>query len=542
MLRISGTSILERTAVGRLRYYGKQDLEIRADSIADTAAETARLARALAEAGGQLQELHDKTAAESGEENAAIFELHQMLLEDDDYLDAIRGLIAEEKRSAEYAVHTVGERFAKTFAAMADPYMKAREADIRDVSDRVAAILSGAERRAFRLGGEPCILMAEDLAPSETVQLEKSKLLGFVTRGGSVNSHTAILARTMNIPALVGVAIDPSWDGLPAVIDGAGQTLIVDPDPDVLARYRAKHEAERKELALLQELKGLPNRTLNGHSIEICANIGQGSEAQDALRNDAQGIGLFRSEFIYLGRDAAPTEEEQFEVYRRVAEEMQGRRVIIRTLDIGADKQAGYLGLKKEENPALGYRAIRICLTRPELFKAQLRAILRAAAFGRVAVMFPMVTSVREVREAKALLEECRRELAAKGTAFGELETGIMIETPAAVMIADDLAREVQFFSIGTNDLTQYTLAIDRQNPELGRFYAPDHPAILRMIRMTAESAHRNGCWVGICGELGANGALTETFLRMGIDELSVAPSAILPLRKRIRGMTLSER
>lgn len=541
MLRISGTSILKRTAVGKLRYYGRRKLEIWDGTVADTAAETARLARALAEAGGQLQKLHDKAAAESGEENAAIFELHQMLLEDDDYLDAIRELITEEKRSAEYAVHTAGERFAKTFAAMADPYMRAREADIRDVSDRVAAILSGAERRAFRLGDKPCLLMAEDLAPSETVQLDKSKLLGFVTRGGSVNSHTAILARTMNIPALVGVEIDPSWDGLPAVIDGEGQALIVDPDPDVLARYRAKHEAEQRELALLQELKGLPNRTLDGHSIEICANIGQGSETQEALRNDAQGIGLFRSEFIYLGKDTAPTEEEQFGVYRRVAEEMQGRRVIIRTLDIGADKQAEYLGLKKEENPALGYRALRICLTKPELFKAQLRAILRAAAFGRVAVMFPMVTSVREVREAKALLEECRRELAAEGTAFGELETGIMIETPAAVMIADDLAREVQFFSIGTNDLTQYTLAIDRQNPELDRFYVPDHPAILRMIRMTAESAHRNGCWVGICGELGANGALTETFLRMGIDELSVVPSAILPLRKRIRGMTLSE-
>ena len=455
-------------------------------------------------------------------------------------MDAVKSIIETQGATAEYAVSTTGENFAAAFAAMEDSYMQARSADVKDISRRVVNILTGSEQGDMQ-GEEPAILVADDLTPSETVQLDKSKLLGFITRHGSSNSHTAILARTMNIPALIGVDFDESWDGRPAVLDGYNHCVYIDPAPELLSAMEAKHRSDLEQEALLQGLKKKPNVTLDGTEIQVYANIGSAWAVGLVLQNDAQGIGLFRSEFLYLDGSDYPTEDQQFAVYKRVAETMAGKKVVIRTLDIGADKQADYFGLDHEENPALGYRAIRICLTRRDIFKQQLRAILRASAFGSVSIMFPMIISVREVRDAKEILEECRRELKAQGAAMGEVEIGIMIETPAAVMIADELAEEVDFFSLGTNDLSQYTLAIDRQNPKLDTFYDPHHPAILRMIRMTVEAGHRHGCWVGICGELGADPALTETFLRMGVDELSVPPSAILPLRKRIRSLDLTK-
>ena len=535
----TGTSILKGIAIGKLKLYRKEAVETGRASSLTPEEEYARFQAAQKAAQEQLGQLYEKALDEVGEDNAAIFEIHQMMLEDEDYVDAVKGILDSQGATAEYAVTATGENFAAAFAAMEDPYMQARSADVKDISRRVVNILAGTDAGAVQ-GDEPAILVADDLTPSETVQLDKSKLLGFITRGGSTNSHTAILARTMGIPALIGVDFDESWDGQLAILDGYNHCVYVDPAPELLSAMEAKRRADLEQEALLQGLKKKPNVTLDGTEIQVYANIGGVGDVGLVLQNDAQGIGLFRSEFLYLDGDDYPTEEEQFAAYKRVVETMAGKKVIIRTLDIGADKQADYFGLDHEENPALGYRAIRICLTHREMFKTQLRAILRASVFGSVSVMFPMIISVQEVRDAKEILEECRAELKAQGVPMGEVEIGVMIETPASVMIADELAQEVQFFSLGTNDLTQYTLAIDRQNPKLDLFYDPRHPAILRMIRMTVEAGHRHGCWVGICGELGADPVLTETFLRMGIDELSVSPAAILPLRKRIRELDLS--
>ena len=536
----TGKSILGGVAIGPLRVYRKEETQTAAASALTAEEELARFDAAREKAKEQLRALYDKALEEVGEENAAIFEIHEMMLEDDDYIDAVRSIVENQGATAEYAVATTGDNFAAAFADMEDAYMKARATDVRDVSGRVVNILSGAEEQDA-LGDEPAILVADDLTPSETVQMDKSKLLGFITRYGSANSHTAILARTMNIPALIGVDYDESWDGKLAVLDGYNHCVYVDPAPELLGAMEDKRKDDLKQEALLQGLKKKPNVTLDGREVKVYANIGNAGDVGLVLQNDGGGIGLFRSEFIYLNSQDFPTEEEQFAIYKRVAETMAGKKVIIRTLDIGADKQADYFGLDKEENPALGYRAIRICLTRRDIFKAQLRAILRASAFGAVSVMFPMIISVREIRDAKDVLEECRGELRERGVAMGEVEIGTMIETPAAVMMAEELAQEVQFFSLGTNDLTQYTLAIDRQNPKLDAFYDAHHPAILRMIRQTVEAGHRHGCWVGICGELGADLTLTETFLRMGVDELSVSPPAILPLRKKIRSLDLSK-
>lgn len=536
----TGKSILDGIAIGPLRFYHKVDTEIVMASKVTPDEELSRFAAAQAKAQEQLGALYEKALEEVGEDNAAIFEIHQMMVEDDDYVDAIKSIIESQGATAEYAVSTTGDNFAATFAAMEDAYMKARAVDVKDISRRIVNILTGAAEGNL-LGDQPVILVADDLTPSETVQMDKSKLLGFVTRKGSTNSHTAILARTMNIPALIGVEIDEAWDGKPGIIDGYNHCVYVEPTADLAASMQKKHNEDLQQRALLQGLKGKENVTLDGHHVNLYANIGNVGDVGLVLQNDASGIGLFRSEFIYLNSETYPTEEEQFAIYKQVAETMGGRKVIIRTLDIGADKQADYFNLEHEENPALGFRAIRICLTRKEIFKTQLRAILRASAYGKVSIMFPMIISVREVRDAKDILAECRKELEAEGIPVGEVEIGIMIETPAAVAMADELAQEVEFFSLGTNDLTQYTLAIDRQNPHLDAFYDPHHPAVLRLIKHTIEAGHRHNCWVGICGELGADPRLTETFLRMGVDELSVSPSSILPLRKIVRGLDLSK-
>ena len=536
----TGKSILNGIAIGPLRIYKKVETETTLTSTLTPEEEYARFDTARVKAQEQLAALYDKALEEVGEENAAIFEIHQMMLEDEDYLDAVKGIIDTQNATAEYAVTTTGENFSAAFAAMEDAYMRARATDVKDISRRVVNNLLDRED-ADLLADQPAILVADDLTPSETVQLDKSKLLGFITRYGSSNSHTAILARTMNIPALVGVDFDDSWDGKTAVIDGYNSCVYIEPATELLTAMEEKRNNDLKQEALLQNLKKKPNITLDGKEIKVYANIGNASDVGLVLQNDAQGIGLFRSEFIYLDSEDYPTEDQQFLLYKRVVETMAGKKVIIRTLDIGADKQASYFDLGKEENPALGYRAIRICLTRKDIFKTQLRAILRASAFGTVSIMFPMIISVREVRDAKEILEECKAELRDRGVAFGNVELGIMIETPASVMMADELAEEVEFFSLGTNDLTQYTLAIDRQNPKLDNFYDSHHPAVLRMIRHTIEAGHRHGCWVGICGELGADQTLTETFLRYGVDELSVSPAAVLPLRKLIRGLDLSK-
>ena len=536
----TGKSILNGIAIGKIKFYNKNSVVITDVTVDDPEAEFSRFEAAVETAVEQLYGLKEKAEKEVGEENAQIFEVHAMMLQDDDFTESVEEFIKTHKRNAEYAVHQTGENLAEMFASMDDEYMKARSADMRDISSRVVNILSGADLSSAD-SDEPFILVAEDLAPSETVQLDKSKLLGFVTRLGSTNSHTAILARTMVIPALIGVEISPDWDGHLAIIDGYNACIYIDPTDDIYASLKAKQDEDLRQRALLQDLKKKPNVTLDGTEIKVYCNIGNASDVGLVLQNDAQGIGLFRSEFIYLNSKDYPTEEEQFKIYRQVAENMAGKKVIIRTLDIGADKQADYFKLDKEENPALGFRAIRICLTRKDIFKTQLRAILRASAYGTISIMFPMIISLRELREAKKILAECKQELINEGVTLGEVEIGIMIETPAAVLCADDLAEEVQFFSIGTNDLTQYTLAIDRQNPKLDPFYNAHHPAVLRSIQMTIDAGHRHGCWVGICGELGADQALTEIFLRMGIDELSVAPGAVLPLRKIIRELDLSE-
>lgn len=531
---LEGKSVFGGIAIGPISLYHRQDHVVKRTKVEDTAAEISRFEAAREKAKEQLQALYEKAKKEVGETNAMIFEVHQMMLDDLDYVESVTNMISSQKINAEYAVATTGDNFANMFAAMDDEYMKARAADVKDISNRLIMVLSGYEAGAMT-GEEPVILVADDLAPSETVQLDKSRVLSFVTRHGSTNSHTAILARTMNIPALIGVDYSDDIDGKMGIVDGYKGRFLIDPSEEELEEYRKAQEQDREKQRLLQELKGKENVTLDGKKINLYANIGGVGDVASALQNDAGGIGLFRSEFLYLEPETYPTEEEQFNAYRTVAENMAGKKVIIRTLDIGADKQVDYFGLDKEENPAMGYRAIRICLDRKDIFKTQLRAIYRASYYGTISVMFPMIISVEEVREAKAVVDEVKAELDAEGIPYGDVEIGIMIETPAAAMISDLLAKEVDFFSVGTNDLTQYTLAIDRQNPKLDRFYNPHHEAILRMLRMIVENGHAGGCWVGICGELGADTELTETFLQMGVDELSVSPSMILRVRDKIR-------
>lgn len=532
----NGKSIFQGIAIGKILFYEKQEAEVKRYKIEDKEAELNRYEKAKETAIAQLQKLYEKACKEVGEVNAAVFEVHQMMLEDEDYNDSVRNMIEQQEVNAEYAVAVTGDNFSNMFAEMDDEYFSARAADIKDISDRVVSVLCGGNGGVNALE-EPIILVADDLAPSETVQMDKEKLLAFVTEQGSTNSHTAILARTMNIPALIGVTIQKEWDGKMAVVDGFTGTLYVDPAPEVLEEMGQKQKKLLEERELLQELKGKEDITLDGRKIKLYANIGNVADVAGVLKNDAAGIGLFRSEFLYLEKDNFPTEEEQFYAYKTVAERMAGKKVIIRTLDIGADKQVDYFNLDKEENPAMGYRAIRICLTQTDIFKTQLRALFRAAKYGNIAIMYPMIISVAEVKRIKEIVAEVKEELTKAEIPFGEVEQGIMIETPAAAMMSDELAKEVDFFSIGTNDLTQYTLAIDRQNAKLDDFYDSHHPAILRMIQMVIDNGHANNCWVGICGELGADTTLTETFVKMGIDELSVSPGFVLPIRKIIRQM-----
>lgn len=539
-MRIEGKSVFGGVAMGRLSIYKKNDSIVRRTKISDTDAEIKRYEEASGKAKEQLAALYEKALKEVGESSAAIFEVHQMMLEDDDYQESITNMIQTQEVNAEYAVAVTGDNFSQMFAAMEDEYMKARAADVKDISNRVISVLQGAEDTVLD-GNEPVILVAEDLAPSETVQLDKSLLLSFVTRYGSTNSHTAILARTMNIPALIGVDYSEDIDGHYGIVDGFEGVLYVDPDEETKEKYRKKQEEEQEKARLLQELKGMPNITKDGREIKLYANIGGVGDVPSVLQNDAAGIGLFRSEFLYLETDTFPTEEDQFNAYRSVVQTMAGKKVIIRTLDIGADKQVDYFNLAREENPAMGYRAIRICLEQPDIFKTQLRALYRASYYGNISIMFPMIISVGEVKRIKEIVEEVKKELTEQGFAYGDVELGIMIETPAAVWMTEELAKEVDFFSIGTNDLTQYTLAIDRQNPRLDAFYDAHHPAVLRAIQMTVENGHKGGAWVGICGELGADTELTETFLRMGVDELSVSPSRILAVRAAIRECDLSK-
>ena len=533
----TGKSIFKGIAIGKILFYQKGEQPVKRVKIEDTAEQIKRYEDARAKAAEQLQGLYEKALKEVGEANAAVFEVHQMMLEDDDYIDSVVNIIETQQVNAEFAVATTGDNFAKMFAEMEDDYFKARAADVKDISERMVNILSGNESGGA-IGDEPVVVVAEDLAPSETVQMDKEKLLAFVTRLGSANSHTAILARTMNIPALIEVDIKEEWNGKMAVVDGYTGTFYIDPDEDILKKMQEKKEEDIKARELLQELKGKEDVTVDGKHIKLYANIGGVKDVASVLANDAAGIGLFRSEFLYLEADNYPDEEAQFQAYKTVAENMAGKKVIVRTLDIGADKQVDYFNLDHEENPAMGYRAIRICLDRRDIFRTQLRALLRASAYGNIGIMYPMIISVDEVKEIKKIVESIKAELTEKGIEYGEVEQGIMIETPAAVMISDLLAEEVDFFSIGTNDLTQYTLAIDRQNSKLDNIYDAHHPAVLRMIQMTIENGHKAGCWVGICGELGADMTLTETFLKMGIDELSVSPTFVLPIRKLIREMS----
>ncbi|MDD6327110.1 MAG: phosphoenolpyruvate--protein phosphotransferase [Lachnospiraceae bacterium] len=540
MEALNGKSVFGGIAIGKIRILSKGDRIVKREKIADTAAEISRFEAASEIAKQQLGALYEKALREVGEVNAMIFEVHQMMLEDPDYVEAITHMIAGQSVNAEFAVASAGDNFSEMFAAMDDDYMKARAADVKDISNRVVAILQGRHDGSV-LGEEQVIVVADDLAPSETVQLDKSKVLAFVTRHGSTNSHTAILARTMNIPAMIGVNYADDMDGKLAIVDGYNGIFYVDPELQVVHDFEAKQQEEADKIRLLQELKGKEDVTIDGKHIHLYANIGNVADVAAVLQNDATGIGLFRSEFLYLGTDTYPTEEEQFLAYKTVVQNMAGKKVIIRTMDIGADKQVDYFELPKEDNPAMGYRAIRICLKQPEIFKTQLRAIYRASYYGNIAVMYPMIISVDEVCRIKQIVEEVKTELDEQGIKYGDVEQGIMIETPAAVMISDLLAKEVDFFSIGTNDLTQYTLAIDRQNSRLDDIYDAHHEAVLRMIRMVIENGHKENCWVGICGELGADLALTETFLKMGIDELSVSPGYVLRLREIIRNTDISK-
>ena len=534
MKQYSGKTIFNGVAIGKILFYEKKEQQIKRVKTEDTNAEIKRYEVAKQIAIKQLKDLYDKALVDVGEANAMIFDVHAMMLEDADYNDSVYNIINNECVNAEFAVATTGDNFSVMFAEMDDEYFKARAADVKDISERVIDVLSG-NTSDNNIMSEPVIIVAKDLAPSETVQMDKTKLLGFVTKLGSSNSHTAILARTMNIPALIGIEIDSEWNGKTAVIDGRRGLLFIEPDEDTLEKYKAEIEKDEEAKKLLTNLKGLKDETLDGKQIKLYANIGSVADVANVLANDAAGIGLFRSEFLYLEKTDYPTEEEQFQVYKTVVQNMAGKKVVIRTLDIGADKQVDYFNMDKEENPAMGYRAIRICLDRLDIFKTQLRAIYRASAFGSVAIMFPMIISVDEVIRIKKICEEIKSELSSNGIDYGEVELGIMIETPASVMISDLLAKEVDFFSIGTNDLTQYTLAIDRQNSKLDNIYDSHHEAVLRMIKMVIDNGHKEGIWVGICGELGADMTLTETFIKMGIDELSVSPSFILPIRKIIR-------
>ena len=532
----SGKSVFGGIAIGKISVYRKNEQQVKRVRTEDTKGELARYEAAKAAVVEQLQELYQKALKEVGEANAAIFEIHQMMLDDGDYNESVENIIETQKVNAEYAVAVTGDNFAQMFRAMDDDYMRERAADVKDISERVLSILNGGQKGKV-VTDEPVIIVADDLAPSETVQLEKDMVLSFVTVHGSVNSHTAILARTMAIPALIGteeLPLDDTVDGKLAVVDGLNGKIYVEPDAQTLEEMKKRRQAELEKKELLQLLKGKENVTLDGKKIMLYANIGNIKDLATVIQNDAGGIGLFRSEFIYLEKDRYPTEEEQFSIYKTAVETMAGKRVIIRTLDIGADKQCEYFKMDKEENPALGYRAIRICLTRPEIFKTQLRALFRASAYGNLAIMYPMITSLWEVKRIKEIVEEVKAELTEEQLEFGNPQQGIMIETPAAVMMSGELAKEVDFFSIGTNDLTQYTLAIDRQNPKLDKFYDAHHPAVLSMIRMTVENAHKAGIWAGICGELGADTSLTKEFLAMGVDELSVSPGSILPIRKII--------
>ena len=535
---LKGKSVYKGVAFGKISVLKKDDYVVKRVKIEDTQAELQRVEEAVEASKQQLQKLYEKALKEVGEASAAIFEVHQMMLEDEDYKESIENIISTQQVNAEYAVASTGDNFSQMFASMDDDYMRARAADIKDISNRLVKNLSGQSADVMDLD-EPVIVVADDLSPSETVQMDKEKILAFVTVHGSANSHTAILARIMNIPALIGVDMDLEalHTGTEAAVDGFHGEFFVDPSEEVKERIQRKIEEEKEKQELLQQLKGKENVTKGGRHINLYANIGSVADMGYVLENDAGGIGLFRSEFLYIGRNELPDEEEQFQAYKQAVQNMAGKKVIIRTLDIGADKQADYLNIEKEENPALGYRAIRICLAQPEIFKTQLRALFRASAYGNLSIMYPMITSTEEVAQIQAIVQEVKEELKTDGIPYNDVEEGIMIETPAAVMISDELAKMVDFFSIGTNDLTQYTLAIDRQNEKLDRFYNPHHKAILKMIQMVVDSAHQEGKWAGICGELGADPELTETFVRMGVDELSVAPSMILKLRKIIREM-----
>ncbi len=542
MQAYNGKSVFGGIAIGKISVYQKKEQQVKRVKVEDPDQEMARYEKAKEEGIRQLQGLYDKALREVGEANAAIFEVHQMMMEDDGYNESVENIVRSQGVNAEYAVATTGDNYAQMFSAMDDDYMRERAADVRDISERLLTILNGEAADAMD-ANEPKIIVAEDLAPSETVQLDKDKVLSFVTVKGSLNSHTAILARTMAIPALVNTSmtLDSAMDGKLGIVDGASGTFYVDPDEKTLEEMKTRQEEDLSRKQLLLTLKGKDNVTLDGQKVMLYANIGNIKDLATVIQNDAGGIGLFRSEFIYLEKEDFPTEEEQFQIYRQVAQTMAGKRVIIRTLDIGADKQCDYFNMEHEENPALGCRAIRICLTRPEIFKTQLRALFRASVFGKIAIMYPMITSVQEVRQIKKIVEEVKQELTSQGVEFGNPEQGIMIETPAAAIISDDLAKEVDFFSIGTNDLSQYTMAIDRQNPQLDPFFDPHHPAVLRMISMVVENAHKAGIWAGICGELGADQSLTKEFLAMGVDELSVSPGSILPLRKIILETNVGE-
>ena len=537
MITLTGKSVFGGVAIGKIAFYKRNEITIKRIHVDDTEGEVKRFETAKEKAVAQLQELYDKAMEDVGESNAMIFEIHQMMLEDLDYVESIVNIITTQEVNAEYAIGTTADNFAAMFQAMDDAYMQGRAADVKDVSERLLQVLSDNSTDAMKMD-EPAIIAADDLVPSETVQLDKEKVLSFITMHGSANSHTAILARTMNIPAVISLGEDlkKEYDGKLAIVDGLEGKVYIEPDAKTMEAMQEKQRKDQEQKELLEQLKGKENITKSGQKVNLYANIGDLADVGAVLKNDAGGIGLFRSEFLYLESETYPTEEQQFSVYKTVAENMAGRKVIIRTLDIGADKQVDYFGLCKEENPAMGYRAIRICLTRPEIFKTQLRALYRASAFGQIAIMFPMIISVNEVRRIKEIIEEVKKELTEEGIAFREdVELGVMIETPAAVMVSRELAKEVDFFSVGTNDLTQYTLAIDRQNQQLDAFYDSHHPAVLEMIRMAAANAHAEGKWIGICGELAADLSLTETFLEMKIDELSVAPGMVLPLRKRIR-------
>ena len=537
MITLEGKSVFGGVAIGKIQFYKRNEITIKRTRVEDVEAEVERFQNAKAKTLELLKGLYEKALEDVGEANAMIFEAHQLMLEDPDYVESIENIIRTQDVNAEYAIGATADNFAAIFEAMNDAYMQGRAADVRDVSERLLQALSS-QNETVMVMDEPVIIAADDLVPSETVQLDKEKVLSFVTMYGSANSHTAILARTMNIPAVIGLgeALKEEYDGKVAIVDGVDGKVYIDPDEETMASMQKKQKKDQEEKELLNQLKGKENVTKSGQKVNVYANIGNLADVGAVLKNDAGGIGLFRSEFLYLESDTYPTEEQQFAVYKKVAETMAGKKVIIRTLDIGADKQVDYFKLDKEDNPALGYRAIRICLTRPEIFKTQLRALYRASAYGQISIMFPMIISVAEVKKIKEIVEEVKAELRTEGAAFREdVELGIMIETPAAVMVSRELAKEVDFFSVGTNDLTQYTLAIDRQNQKLEDFYDSHHPAVLAMIRMAAESAHAEGKWIGICGELGADVTLTETFLKMGIDELSVAPGMVLKVRQKIR-------